>query len=149
MGWVRKVIRQPLLCQCWNPQQSHVTSLSFPCLILPLMLLTFAQWWIHHCHHPRPRTTLLALAMVRYTAFGQDHDVRSFLESLADAAVAHGGVGRRACSRDRLQISIPAVCLLDYIKDCRRPVTLSYHSRAGFLRAQCAASLIDRDHDKV
>ena len=90
------------------------------------MLLTFAQWWIHHWHHPRPRTTLLALAMVRYTAFGQDHEVRSFLESLADAAVARGGEGTRACSRDKLSISIPAGCVLrlDGTKDQRRLVTL-------------------------
>ena len=64
--------------------------------------------------------------MVKFAVFGQDHEVRSFHESLADAAVARGGEGTGACSRDKLSISIPAGCVLrlNGTKDQRRPVTL-------------------------
>ena len=89
--------------------------------------------------------------MVKFAASGQDHEVRSFLESLADAAVARGGEGARACSRDKLSISIPAGCVLrlDGTKDQRRPVTLCYRSNAGFVQVQYAATLVDRFRDKV
>ena len=93
--------------------------------------------------------------MVKFAARGQDHEVRSFLESLADAAVSIGGDDCLRvlgfCSREKLAVHIPAGCVLrlDGVKDQRRPVALSYHTNTGFVQVQCAANLIDRVHDKV